>query len=817
MESPGRSGDFPVKVNEFVHILSTENGKIKTVVGPTKIQISGSENVVEFNKKTKIFDVVSKNVAQTKIVTPKGWYTILTNPAIQEKRQPKAGQNNEISPEQLIVGTKVVITGPNDMALWPGQYCKTIEGHTLKSNEYLICRVYDEKAAMDNWSAGVVKGAGGEDAEIPVPELNTGQRIVIKGTDVSFYIPPTGVEVVVDNKGKYVRDAVTLQKMEYCVKVKEDGTEIYKLGPAVVFPQADEQFRYSTSSSGTPTNKFRAIDLNELSGVYVKVTADYTEGEGEKKKTYKEGEELFITGKTTPIYVPRPEHSIISYGDNPITYAVAVPKGEGKYVMTRNTGAIKTVNGPTMYLADPRNEVYIRRVLTKNQCDLWFPGNKEAASYNTKLRGELSNSDLEMNMLYDESSSYTSKGSNIAASTVLRSAAVSNHLAADKISRSAKFSKPRTLELDTKYEGAVRMDVWPGFAVLLKDATDNKRVVIGPKTVLLDYDEVPIRIEVSTGKPKNTDRLHKDIYLQVSANQVTDIITVETSDYAEVSLKISYRVNFVGDTPEEQEKWWGVKNYVKLLTDHMRSKLKNAVKAHGIESFYANTINIVRDVVLGKGDNRSYKFEENNMEIYDVEVLEVVLSDTSIENSLKAIRSRAMEVALEKKKMSLLLEKQEEEYRINKEIETIKHTTALALLEEHNTREVRKAELEHKRELVDLSNRLEESEQDLAIVRKTLEKDASEFDLKYEQRKKNLELTLQELDKQTEATVKQLDAVNEKLAPALVALGENSLLEQLAESFGDLAVFEQNGLIETSKSVLGPLPQKLVDKFVDND
>ena len=66
----------------------------------------------------------------------------------------------------------------------------------------------------------------------------------------------------------------------------------------------------------TVTRKFRAIELNEISGIYVKVIASYEE-DGKK---YKVGDELFITGKEQMIYYPRAEHSIIKYGDQDIHY-----------------------------------------------------------------------------------------------------------------------------------------------------------------------------------------------------------------------------------------------------------------------------------------------------------------------------------------------------------------------------------------------------------------------------------------------------------------------------------------------------------------
>jgi len=91
----------------------------------------------------------------------------------------------------------------------------------------------------------------------------------------------------------------------------------------VVFPEPTETF---VAQSGT--RKGRAIELNAISGVYVKVIAQYTDLA--TARLYEPGDELFITGKESSIYYPRPEHSLIKYGERIIHYAVAIPAGEGR-------------------------------------------------------------------------------------------------------------------------------------------------------------------------------------------------------------------------------------------------------------------------------------------------------------------------------------------------------------------------------------------------------------------------------------------------------------------------------------------------------
>ena len=116
---------------------------------------------------------------------PENWYVVLKNPA-DDNKHPQAGSHN--SPG-LQVGKKVIVRGPVSFPLWPGQMAKVIQGHTLRTNQYLKIRIYDVDAAAEGWNAALDKE--GEDT----PKFTAGQVDIIKGTEVSFYIPPTGVEV----------------------------------------------------------------------------------------------------------------------------------------------------------------------------------------------------------------------------------------------------------------------------------------------------------------------------------------------------------------------------------------------------------------------------------------------------------------------------------------------------------------------------------------------------------------------------------------------------------------------------------------------
>ncbi|MEN9612935.1 MAG: hypothetical protein RLZZ628_3749, partial [Bacteroidota bacterium] len=375
-----RERDLVLAPNEFAFISDQTKGNINVYVGPYKTSLANTDKPVTFNEKLKRFSRCSLDESiQTFTIAPEGWYIVMKNPP-RDNAQPRIGTSNSLS--ELNIGRKVNIPGPASFALWPGQMSKVIPGHRLRSNQYLLVRVYDEQQAKKNWTKAVVKTKNAEGEETLVqpemPDLVTGKSLIIKGIDISFYIPPTGVEVVCDENGEYVREAVTLERLEHCMLLDEDGNKRFVKGPAVVFPEPTEIFIVKQGN-----RKFKAIELNELRGLYIKVIAPYTDENGQ---SYKVGEEIFITGKDQMIYFPRPEHAIIKYGNQEIYHAVAIPEGEGRYFLNRKTGKVALQKGPCMFLPDPREAVIVRRVLDERQVGLLFPNNSEALEYNLKLK-----------------------------------------------------------------------------------------------------------------------------------------------------------------------------------------------------------------------------------------------------------------------------------------------------------------------------------------------------------------------------------------------------------------------------------------------
>ena len=806
-----RQKDLVLAPNEFCLLQSKTNGVIKTCTGPIMMTISQQEALVVFDSKTKKFKELSNfdHAKQLFVNAPENWYVILKNPTANGS-YPEMGKSM-IAPE-LNIGQKVNIRGPVSFSLFPGQMAKVIRGHALRTNQYLLARVYEANAASQN--QGEMLDTEGKVIEKKNETYVNGQILVIKGTEVSFYIPPTGIEVIaVDNdpnKG-YVREAVTLERLEYCILKDEDGNKRYCHGPEVVFPKPTESF--VTSPKGGYV--FRAIELSPISGIYVKVIAEYKDKDAQGNEVvHPIGEELFITGNDQMIYYPRPEHAVINYDNKMMHHAIAIPEGEGRYIMDRLTGVIKTVKGPAMYLPDPRTEVVVKRKLSAKQCELWYPGNADALAYNINLsekaveKAAKKNVDLDM-FAFSAMASMDSTLANLEAKA--------------NISRGTSYTKPRTITLDNKFEGVVSIDVWTGYAVNVISKDGTRKIVRGPQTILLDYDQTLEVLELSTGRPKTTDNLIKTVFLRHENNKVSDIINIETKDFVKAAVKVSYCVDF---DSKYMDKWFSVENYIKFMCDRERALIKRAAKNYTIEEFWANYGDIVRNVAINApapGDEsdgrRGLFFYENGMCVTDCEVLSISV-DPSIEKLLIQHQHDAV-----RKNLELASANKQAEVA---EAMSIAEKAMMALESEklRNKMALQEAEATQKQAIQSKINRQNEAEKlaakqaemDMQVVidaiaeagrarkeadfKQTLAQDAERnaLEIQHEKEMADIEKAKQEAYAATIATI--MGSISEDLIAAITIGGKTQLAETVAEHLSPYAIANNEGVVETTNRLM---------------
>ncbi len=381
---------------------------------------------------------------------------------------------------------------------------------------------------------------------------------------------------------------------------------------------------------------------------------------------------------------------------------------------------------------------------------------------------------------------------------------------ADDFTRSQRFTPPRTITLDTAYDGAVTINVWTGYAVMVVSKTGARRVVVGPKSVFLQYDETLEAFELSTGTPKVDDHCLRTAYLRVLNNKVSDLIQGETRDLCRVSLLLSYRVNFEG--PPEQ--WFNVENYVKFLTDHLRSMIRNAIKRKGVQEFYSKPIDLIRDTVLGvAGEDHKRPgrlFTENGMRIYDVEILDVSIGDQSIAqlmlNAQHSVVNQALELAAQERRLEFVTRNEELRRGIlERQAETtrLEHTLEIENLQ----RKLRSAltELEGKQSAQDkaLSGQLSEQDTRSQIHQAELGRKQAVLDQELAVAKQRLEQRIAEIRAEVDALVQKAEAVSPDLIAALQAFSDRALTERVAESMAPLAILGGKSVAE----VIGQLLQ----------
>lgn len=825
--------DIVINPNEFAYIQDRTAGTINVAVGPIKKSLGDTENLVSFDQKTKRFTADSAgSKKQTFSTAPEGWYIILKNPA-QGGAHPALAKVNVVPEGHLQVGKKVNLPGPIHVPLWPGQMAKVVRGHHLRSNQYLLLRVYDEGAARQNISKQVAKPAGevvltGTEqntnltddqksdhvgrlekqqetktnapvettptALFDVKSLITGSLHILKGTDVSFYMPPTGIEVVPEIESgheNYVRDAVTLERLEYCILLSESGEKRYVKGPDVVFPTPTEIFKKKDGM-----NKFKAYELTPTSGIYVKVIDAYKED----GKDYHVGEELFLTGEKSQIYFPREEHAIIRYGKSDLHHAIALPAGEGRYVLNRRTGAVAIVKGPKMFLPDPRTEVVVRRILENWECELYYPNNEAALEHNEILRQELENTKSNARGigkgLMAAPVGVASAGGDFYASSMpgvfdrLLEAAVDSDFG-DEVQRKTRYTPPRTLTLNNKFEGPVIVNIWTGYAVQVVSKSGERKVIRGPVSHMLEYDQTLEKLSFSKGMPKRSMDRIDSVYLRVKNNHVADIVNVETRDLIPINVKVSMHTNFEGD----ESKWFEVENYVKLLVDRVRSLLRNQAKKVSVQEYMANGIDMIRSVVL---DKVNAHFDENNMVITDVEVLAVEIARPEIQQLLvkhqligveKAIEVKIAESLSESNK--LIMEYERADLREREVTDIQKHELTVHSVNRAGLAALEKLKSDVRLQLQRMEADINLQKENLEMARQIIERKQMEDAqiLETEQRRQNLVLTM--LESETAAAVKRLEAIQPGTIEALITTGQSELLAKALPSMAPLSIVER--------------------------
>ncbi len=368
----------------------------------------------------------------------------------------------------------------------------------------------------------------------------------------------------------------------------------------------------------------------------------------------------------------------------------------------------------------------------------------------------------------------------------------------------ALSTEQRALYGVESFDRAPAIYVPPSTAVMIV-AKDRREVVTGPRTRILGFEENLEVLTLSTGRPKSDAELLSTCFLQIEGNKVSDVVRVETKDHVELAILLSYRVSFVDDP----QRWFAVKDYVGLLCDHLSSIIRGATRHIPLEQLYATGTSAVRDAVLGArsedGGREGRRFSENQMWVYDVEVLAITILDGEVATLLNDAQRMAIVSEIARKKEELRLGDEQLKESVSQEIHRAQMTTMQTKMElEQAVRACRLAEAGTQLELDSLETveRANHEAQAFA-VRAASRQHAAE---------QRAELDRQKLQAKAQAFREQMQAMQPELIATLRALGNQSLAKELSKNLSPLAILGGDSVASVAERLLDRLPLALGSK-----
>jgi len=222
-------------------------------------------------------------------------------------------------------------------------------------------------------------------------------------------------------------------------------------------------------------------------------------------------------------------------------------------------------------------------------------------------------------------------------------------------------------------------------AIQIYDYKEKKsRVIFGPELILLGPDEHFTTLSLSGDKPKRPNVI-STISLQLGPEYTTDIVIVETSDHARLSLQLSYNWKFDIDRTNEDDayKIFQVPDFVGDSCKAIASRIRGAVAAVPFDKFHKNSAKIIRSAVFGITGDRvgdSFYFPENKLVITNIDIQSVEPVDQRTREAL----TKSVQLAIEITTNSVEASARQEAERRNQE--------ARGLLERQKINDEAKAE-----------------------------------------------------------------------------------------------------------------------------
>lgn len=136
----------------------------------------------------------------------------------------------------------------------------------------------------------------------------------------------------------------------------------------------------------------------------------------------------------------------------------------------------------------------------------------------------------------------------------------------------------------------------------------------------------------------------KSLSLLLGPDFMTDIVDVETSDHARLSLQLAYNWHFRVDQESESDrvKLFSVPDFVGDVCKAIASRVRGTVASKAFDEFHRNSADIIRSAVFGS--STELLFPANNLVITGVDIQAVAPIDQRTQESLQKSVQLAIEI-----------------------------------------------------------------------------------------------------------------------------------------------------------------------------
>lgn len=877
---------IPVPRRFFLWSLNETSGEILTHCGPTEFTPSANDRIVRLVPGGGFEQAAME--ARPFVVVNDGEYVMLSSPVNEDASEGNVngayvpGGNKE---KDLLLGTKKVIPGPCAFPLWPGQTAEVRRAHKLSPNHYLLLEVvgpvddkapyYDTVLRAAERSQAVIDSEDGTEGDKPEAEesggrgLSIGQRIVIQGRHTQFFVPPSGIEVVPQieeseskestgngmdllppqvreecdslvasvsdglsvkqfsvtknelrhrqdltlgqraivlaaldeafesrnqrvRRGRsdrherkqgyqdpYSRRNVVLGPKEFCVLFDADGKARIVRGPARVSPGPNDTFM----QRGSRRRVYDAYELSEQEGLWLRIvsqiTRDQLRGYVPKnteldRDVYMPGDELIIRGEPS-VFFPFIESEVI----NPKTgephtgndhsdivlKAHGIDQKSGIYVRDLRNGMVRLVRGEASYLVDPRCERHVHRRVPSNGWNLW-------------------------------------------------------------VGHAEPHKRTQESFVDTPWAVSITI---PNNEACLITSRQGRRVEVGPKVVLLEYEETLAPLTLSKGPSKDGHQTLTTAFLRISGARVADSFEIESSDFVRIKLKLGFTGHFEASDDAGRERWFQVEDPVKFLADVVRARLRRAAREKTATELLNELPQLVDNTLLEGG---RLHFDENGMVVDAVNVLTMNIADPKLAALFGDVQRESVQLQLKDQQSTRRLLSERHQDQVDAEENELLRTSAARKAETNvadavasHLVERRKAELlaQLRAEELDRQQQREErvrasklngererteaeSQNQLLRAQRELEATGARYALEEKHVGAISEIEKAQLRAAAEADAIKLGAVQKELVGALHAAADSEVMKAAAENMNLVALLGNRSPAEILQQLLRGTP-----------